>query len=394
MYIFFSNPLKKSRIVEFVNINMMIFKIIKLFVLSILLFSCSIGTSFKMNEIRSFKGTLIPELSSEPILIEKVTKELVIKERNNTKLNLPLNLLNYSPGSYKIGVGDELFIYVYGETERLSASLAKGAAINPIFQKIVRDDGTIFYPNAGVLDVSGKTVEGVRLLLTEALSTVLNNPQIDVSVTQFNSQKILLSGLFESGGTVPITTVPVTLSEAIANGNPYGRPGILSTGDLTNIKFTRDGYTYDLDYEYLARNSQIQNYIYLKAGDVIHLSDNTLNQVHVLGEANSPKSINLSRKNIPLSVALAKASGLNQATSKGKDVYILRPKDQEGKPRIFKSDISSPTGYLIAGEFNLQAKDIVFIGTAGVTSWARFINQVIPFTNFINSAEDTNLIKN
>ena len=93
-------------------------------------------------------------------------------------------------------------------------------------------------------------------------------------------------------------------------------------------------------------------------------------------------------------MALAKAKGLNQSTSKGKDVYILRPKDFEGKPRIFKSDMSSPSGYLVAGEFNLQAEDIVFVGTAGVTSWSRFINQVLPFTNFINSAEDTNLIKN
>ena len=91
---------------------------------------------------------------------------------------------------------------------------------------------------------------------------------------------------------------------------------------------------------------------------------------------------------------MAKGKGLNQSTSKGKDVYILRPKDSEGKPRIFKSDMSSPTGYLIAGDFNLQSKDIVFVATAGVTSWSRFINQVIPFTNFINSAEDTDLIKN
>ena len=68
--------------------------------------------------------------------------------------------------------------------------------------------------------------------------------------------------------------------------------------------------------------------------------------------------------------------------------------DYEGKPRIFKADISSPTGYLLAGKFNVQAQDIVFIGTAGVTSWSRFINQVLPFTDFINSAEDTNLITN
>ena len=95
---------------------------------------------------------------------------------------------------------------------------------------------------------------------------------------------------------MPVTTVPKTLSEVIANANPFGENGQRSSGDLTSIKFTREGYTYDLDYEYLARNSQIQNYIYLKDGDVIHLPDNALNQVHVIGEASNPVSINLTRK--------------------------------------------------------------------------------------------------
>ncbi len=361
---------------------------------TVLLLSCSIGTNFKSSDIRSFKGTLIPELSDEPILIENVSIELVRKEEKKQTLNLPLSLLNYSPSSYKVGFGDKLFIYVYGETERLSAALARGAAINPIFEKIVRDDGTIFYPNAGILEVAGKTVEEIRLLLTDALSSVLNNPQVDVSVAEFNSQKIIISGSFSNAGTVPVTTVPKTLSEVIANANPYGENGLRSSGDLTSVKFTREGYTYDLDYEYLARNSQIQNYIYLKDGDVIHLPDNAFNQVHVIGEASNPVSINLTRKNISLSVALATAKGLNQSTAKGKDVYILRPKDSQGKPRIFRSDMSSPTGYLVAGEFKLQSEDIVFVGTAGVTSWSRFINQVLPFTNFINSAEDTDLIQN
>ena len=361
---------------------------------TVFLLSCSIGTNFKSSDVRSFKGTLIPELSDEPILIENVSIELVRKEERKQTLNLPLSLLNYSPSSYKVGFGDKLFIYVYGETERLSAALARGAAINPIFEKIVRDDGTIFYPNAGILEVAGKTVEEIRLLLTDALSSVLNNPQVDVSVAEFNSQKIIISGSFSNAGTVPITTVPKTLSEVIANANPYGENGLRSSGDLTSVKFTREGYTYDLDYEYLARNSQIQNYIYLKDGDVIHLPDNAFNQVHVIGEASNPVSINLTRKNISLSVALATAKGLNQSTAKGKDVYILRPKDSQGKPRIFRSDMSSPTGYLVAGEFKLQSEDIVFVGTAGVTSWSRFINQVLPFTNFINSAEDTDLIQN
>ena len=367
-------------------------RILVLILSSFIFVSCSIGTSFRVNDIKTFKGTVIPELSSEPILIEKISTDLVQKEKQKESLNLPLNLLNYAPDSYKVGAGDVLFIYVYGETERLSAALARGAAINPVFEKIVRDDGSIFYPNAGIIDVEGKTVEEIRLILTNALSNVLNNPQVDVSVTEFKSQKIVVSGSFSKVGTIPITSVPQTLSEVIANANPFGEAGMKPLGDLTSIKFTRDGYTYDIDYEYLARNSQIQNYIYLKSGDVIHMPDNSLNQVHVIGEASNPISINLSRKNIPLSAALAQAKGLNQATSKGKDVYVLRQRDYEGKPRIFKSDMSSPTGYLVAGKFMLQSQDIVFIGTAGVTSWSRFINQVLPFTDFINSAEDTNLI--
>ena len=117
-----------------------------------------------------------------------------------------------------------------------------------------------------------------------------------------------------------------------------------------------------------------------------------LNQVYILGEATNPTSLSLSRKNIPLSVALAEAKGLNQSTSRGKEVYVLRTEDFEGKPRIFKADLSSPTGYLLAGKFNVQSKDIIFIGTAGVTSWSRFINQVLPFTDFINSSESTDLL--
>jgi polysaccharide export outer membrane protein len=362
--------------------------------LLLLIYGCSLGTSFKSYEVLSFKGVSIPELSSDPILIEKVSIDLIKAEDRKTPLNLPLSLLNYTPGSYKVGAGDKLFIYVYGETERLSAALARGAAINPVFEKIVRDDGTIFYPNAGILDVNNKSVEEIRLLLTEGLSNVLNNPQVDVSVSEFKSKKAIISGSFSKVGTLPITTVPTTLNEVIANANPFGANGQESLGDLTSINFTRDGFTYLIDYEYLTRNSQLQNLIYIKGGDVIHMPDNSLSQVFVLGEANNPTSINLRRKNIPLSVALAQANGLNQSTSKGKDVYILRPEDFQGKPRIFKADISSPSGYLLAGKFNVQAKDIIFVGTAGVTSWSRFINQVIPFTNFINSSEDTNLIKN
>ena len=337
----------------------------------------------------TYEAVVLPELSNKPILVEDVNIKLInsLDEKNN--LNIPIELISYKPGPYKIGVGDKLLIYVYGETERLSAVIAFGKAINPIYEKYVRDDGTIFYPNAGVLKVDGKTVEEVRKDLTLKLSTVLRNPQIDISITEYNSQKIIVSGVFESPGSYSIETVPKTLAQVVSSANPFDN---LSTnvdqGDLTSLKLTRDGSIYDIDYEYLSRNSQLLNNIYLKDGDVIHLSDSSLMNVFVLGEAQEPKTIKLKRRNLPLSNVLGEAKGLNNAYAKNSSVFIFRPSDADNQPRIFKIDMTSPSGYLLADKFEVNSRDIVYIGTKNVTIWSRIFRQLIPITTLINSAED------
>ena len=338
-------------------------------------------------ETIEYEAVILPELSSKPILVEDINIQLIdsLDEKNN--LNIPVELISYRPGPYTIGVGDKLLIYVYGETERLSAVVAFGKAINPIYEKYVRDDGTIFYPNAGVLNVDGKTVEEVRKDLTSKLSTVLKNPQIDVSITEYNSQKIIVSGVFESPGSYFIETVPKTLAQVVSSAKPFiDTGGVSNQGDLTSLKFTRDGSIYDIDYEYLSRNSQLLNNIYLKNGDVIHLSDSSLLNVFVLGEAQEPKSIRLNRKNLPLSNVLGQAKGLDNAYSKNSSVYIFRPSDADNQPRIFRIDMTSPSGYLLADKFKVNSRDIVYIGTKNVTNWSRIFRQLIPITNVISSA--------
>ena len=122
------------------------FKTLVIIVLFSFLVSCSIGTSFRASDIKSFKGTIIPELSDKPILIEKVSMDLIKNEKNRIPLNLPLNLLNYSPESYKIGLGDVLFIYVYGETERLSAALARATDKGMFFLEMLMEIGFVASP--------------------------------------------------------------------------------------------------------------------------------------------------------------------------------------------------------------------------------------------------------
>ena len=336
-----------------------------------------------------YEAVILPELSDKPILVEDINIQMINSLNEENNLNIPVELISFTPGPYKIGVGDKLLIYVYGETERLSAVIAFGKAINPIYEKYVRDDGTIFYPNAGVIKVDGKTVEEVRKDLTSKLSTVLKNPQIDVSITEYNSQKIIVSGVFESPGSYSVETVPRTLAQVVSSANPILEIGSsLNQGDLTSLKLTRDGSIYDIDYEYLSRNSQLLNNIYLKDGDVIHVPDSSLNNVFVLGEALEPKTIRLSRRNHPLSSVLGQAKGLDNPFAKNSSVYIFRPSDADNQPRIFRIDMTSPSGYLLAAKFEVHSRDIVYIGTRNVANWSRIFKQLIPFTTVINSAED------
>ena len=334
----------------------------------------------------NYEAIVLPELSNKPILVEDINIQLIdsLDEKNN--LNIPVELISYRPGPYKIGIGDKLLIYVYGETERLSAVIAFGKAINPIYEKYVRDDGTIFYPNAGILKADGKTVEELRKDLTLKLSTVLKDPQIDVSITEYNSQKIIVSGVFESPGSYSIETVPKTLAQVVSTANPIQNNfSDYERGDLTSLKLTRDGSIYDIDYEYLSRNSQLLNNIYLKNGDVIHLSDSSLMNVFVLGEAQEPKTIRINRRNLPLSSVLGQAKGLDNAYSKNSSVYIFRPSDAENQPRIFRIDMTSPSGYLLADKFEVHSRDIVYIGTKNVTNWSRIFRQLIPIKSIISS---------
>ena len=337
----------------------------------------------------TFRYLELPSLSPAPILVEDITSSLSYKEKQLAEYFLPTELLNYKPKGHRIQPGDKLFIYIYGENERISAFLASRMPVNPMFEKIVRSDGTIFYPNAGILNVKGKTAEQVRLQLTSALSSVLADPQIDVSVTEYNSQFYSLSGAFEEPGRFPIKEVPITLHQAISNGNPF----IEKRGDLTDVKLVRDKRVYSIDYEYLTRTSYLQNEIFIKEGDIIHLPDNSLNLVHVLGEAQSPIAVPLSRGSIPLSNALSQASGLNLKTANAREVFIFRPKDSNGSPRVFTIDMSKSSSYLLAADFEVRKQDIIYISTRKTSAWSRFVEQLIPFVDFINMTEDTNFIE-
>ena len=110
-------------------------------------------------------------------------------------------------------------------------------------------------------------------------------------------------------------------------------------------------------------------------------------KVYILGEVTSPKTINLTDTPLSLANAIGESKGLNTNTSEGEDVFVIRQTSSQN-PQIYRVDLSSPSGFLSAGNFYLTDNDIVYVNAKGTTRWNRVISQFFPFSSFLNSIDN------
>jgi protein involved in polysaccharide export with SLBB domain len=81
---------------------------------------------------------------------------------------------------------------------------------------LVGPDGRLFFPMVGNISVSSQTVEQIRRHLTKRLAKFVRDPQVQVRVTGFRSQKIYVMGEVFKPGVQPITDVPLSITDAVA----------------------------------------------------------------------------------------------------------------------------------------------------------------------------------
>lgn len=316
----------------------------------------------------------------------EITPQLVTSSENViTSAELPAEITEYRPQSYQIQPGDTLLITVWDHPELTSpAGTQQAAASNG---RLVYPDGTMFYPYVGTLKVEGMTIEELRSTLTTRLSKVLRNPQLDVNVTG-NGGQVVLEGAFTNTAPQGLGTVPLTVSKAV------GAAGInLEQADLSGLTLVRDGRRYNIDMDTLNRRGGIGD-IFLKPGDRLYLPFNDRKQVYVMGEVMRPQALTFKTRDMSLTQALGRVGGLNQVTSNGDAVYVIRgidaanlsPQTPAGVATVYQLRAKSPSAFAVASSFSLRAGDVVFVGPAGITRWNRFLTQLLPLSAIINSA--------
>lgn len=318
--------------------------------------------------------------SSRVELIPITPKLIAQNAATYVSSSVPAELLAFKPQAYRIGANDVLYITVWDHPELTAPSGAQQQI--DANGRLVRPDGTIFYPYIGKLDAAGKTIEELRATIAQRLAQYVDSPQVDVSVLRFASQKAILAGAVLKAGPMPITTSPMSVVEAIGAG------GIEPVNaDLSGLVLTRDGHEYTLDLDALNGQGAQLNNVFLKDGDQLYLPYNDRKKIYIMGEVNEPQAVKFKTKNMNLADVIGTAGGLNQTTSNGNALYVIRGAENlETEPaKIFQLDAKSPTAFAIASQFELKPQDIVYVGPAQVTRWNRLISQLVPSASIVGT---------
>ncbi|WP_411728066.1 polysaccharide biosynthesis/export family protein [Methyloglobulus sp.] len=341
--------------------------------------------------------------------IKLITAQLIVdleKDFNNRSLG-PGNVANlyydYRIGSktkkgaptkktssqYRVGPRDILTITVWEHPElTIPAGEFRSAESAGT---TVGEDGNIFYPYAGVIKASGKTVEEIREQLTQKLSVYIEDVQLDVRVASYRSQRVYVVGEVKGPGIQLVRDIPLTVLEAI-----NGAGGLSPEADSRNIILTRNDKTYNVNLLDLYEGGDLSQNVPLEHGDVLNVPDRQFNKVFVLGESNivnsfsggtnsvqRSRSLFMDKGRMTLTEALSDGGGLNQETSDAARIFIFR--GGLGKPEIFHLDAKSPDVLLLADRFPLQPRDVIYLDRAEGIRWNQIIAQIQPTITLLNS---------
>jgi polysaccharide export outer membrane protein len=306
-------------------------------------------------------------------------RQIHASQAQDQKSTVALNLFA-KPSGYKLGPGDVLQITVWDHPE-LAAALgqpaqnAKTTDAAPGF--IIDADGNIQFPYINrPIHAAGKTAEQIQREVYTELSKVFVKPQVTVRVASFRSAQVYVDGEVRIPGSEQINDIPMSLTEAV---NRAG--GFTAAADQSRVTITRNGTSYPVNVAQMLRSGKNPNDIMLQSGDMLHVDARDDHTVYVMGEVTKPTAVSPLRDGtLTLAEAINQAGQLNQDTSNAKQLFVIRQTPGDA-PVIYHLDARSPVSMLLANQFPLESKDVVYVDNSGLVRANRVLNLLLPAIN-------------
>ena len=368
--------------------------------LAIFLSACAFTPGMHMGRPGDVEKSLKND-DAPPGALTTVTHELITQQRKSqtTEVKREVQRLFGSGKAYRIGPGDLVNIVVWGHPEMAMAPATSNRSMGSSSQADVGNgynvnpQGIIQFPFLGPVKISGLTENQARELLTQRIAKYIKEPQLTVRVQAYRHQRVYVDGEVRSPGLQTIDDIPMTLPEAI---NRAG--GFTPEADRSSIVVTRKDKSIEINLPQLTRLGVNPNRIMLANEDLVRVIPRNESKIFVLGEVYVPKALEMHDGRLSLTEALGEAGGTDQQTSEPRQIYVIRKppprtgsEEDETQAEIYHLNAASPTAFLLANDFQLMPRDVVFVDPAPVVRWSRVINNVLPSYNtlFINTRNTT-----
>jgi polysaccharide export outer membrane protein len=279
---------------------------------------------------------------------------------------------------YRIGSGDLLNVIVFDHPELMLTAGPGADASASGFS--VQSDGTFNYPFIGRVEARGRSTESVRADIAMRLAEYIPDPQVEVRVVAFNSQRVVVAGEVKVPTSQPISLVPVTLITAI---NAAG--GLTEAADTRAVSVQRGGAVHTIDLAGFLNAGIEQNNPVLRAGDVVTVPRRRVQEAYLLGQIQKPAVVDLSLEQITLTQALTRQGGLEEVRADARGVFVFR--NVAGGTTVFQLETSSPTSLLLGTRFVLEPADVVYVVRSPLSRWNDTISALLPTVTAASAAQ-------
>nr|WP_244098280.1 polysaccharide biosynthesis/export family protein [Burkholderia ambifaria] len=346
---------------------------------------CALAPGMKMPATTGLPGSnsnAPAPAATPPVPIAEIDATLIrqLKADAHAAAENQVDALLGRPAAYTLGAGDVLQVTVWDHPE---LTIAQG----PLQQTNVRpsdppqgfvidDAGNVQVPYAGNVTVAGLTVDGARRAISAALAHYFVTPKVTVRVASFRAKHVHVDGEVRTPGTVPVNDVPMTLYEAVGRAG-----GFLPAADQSRLVLVRGGVSYPLDLPGMLARGTNPAGLLLRDGDLLRVLPREENGVYVMGEVARPvTALPLRTGRLTLSDALSQAGSFNSASADAAQLYVIRGASSDA-PRVFHLDARSPVAMVLANQFDLQPKDVVYVDSNSLVRFSRVLNLLLPAIN-------------
>lgn len=154
--------------------------------------------------------------------------------------------------------------YVVGTLDVLEIRVWNDPKLSGIYT--VRPDGIISLPLIGEFKADGMTVPQLTDAVRAKLTTVMNDPEVNIQVAKINSKRIYVFGGVMRPGEMPLYQ-NMTVLDALSN------VGFRDFANTKKIRIMRGNQTFTFNYKDVSKGKHMEENIFLQSGDRIFVPE-------------------------------------------------------------------------------------------------------------------------